>query len=110
MEYPPFLTNAAKGAFTERAIRLLQIEHNIMGDWFRPTEPLIPESLHQKLRAAVQIRWPYDGKKLIKIEWEKYKKERFDIKQEALMTERGRLKELLYTSKRFSPNLDSDVT
>ncbi len=111
VNYPVLCTtNAAKGAFIERAMRLLQIEHNIMGAWFKPSAPVISLSIYQKLRAAVQLRWPYTGEKLSKTEWVKYKNERFDVKQEVLVLERGRLKELLYASTRFSPNLDDDVT
>ena len=101
------VTHATKMAFIERSLRLLQKEHNIMGDWFRDG---ITETRYQKLRAAVQIRWPYTSEKLSKIEWKNYQEERFDRKQNVLINERGRLRELLYNSTRFSPNLDDDIT
>lgn len=111
IKYPLLCTTyGAKSAFIERANRLMQIEHNIMGAWYKPTEPLIPETEHNKLRAEVQARWPYSGEKLSKIEWENYQAERFDKKRNLLIAERGILKNLLYDSTRFSPNLDDDIT
>jgi hypothetical protein len=110
MKYPlTCTTHATKSAFTERALKLLYIEHNIMGAWFKPGEPIITETQYQKLRAGVQTRWPYTGEKLSKVEWENYKTDRFDIKREILISERGRLKELLCSSTRFAPNLDDDI-
>ncbi|MCK5602179.1 hypothetical protein KAR91_09930 [Candidatus Pacearchaeota archaeon] len=102
-------TNAAKLAFIERSIRLMQEEHNIMGAWYRPSEPLISETKHNKLRAQVQERWPYNGEKLNKTEWDNYKDGRYKQKMDILKAERGRLKNLLYASTRFSPNLDDDI-
>ena len=78
-----------------------------MGDWVHEG---ITEIRYQKLRNAVQTRWPYTGEKLSKIEWKNYQEERFDKKQNVLINERGRLRELLYNSTRFSPNLDDDIT
>lgn len=107
VKYPlTAVTNAAKAAFVERAIELLRLEHNVVGKWFR--EGINLEE-YQTLRAMVQSRWPYDGEKLDKIEWEKYKEERFDVKSEVLISERGRLTNLMYNSTRFSPNLDDDI-
>jgi hypothetical protein len=111
MNYPKLtcITNATKNEFVEISLSLLQQEHNIMGEWFHPDKPLILESRYHQLRAEVQIRWPYDGNKLSESEWGKYKDERFDPKWSVLVAEKGRLKELLANSTRFSPNLDDDI-
>lgn len=100
-------TYATKMAFIERALSLLQKEHNIMGDWFNNG---ITETRYQKLRAVVQTEWPYTTEKLSESEWTNYRKERFSRKGNVLLREKGRLKELLYDSTRFSPNLDDDIT
>jgi len=107
IKYPLLCTtHAAKMAFVERALRLLQKEHNTIGAWFREGIPL---NRHEELRNKVQTEWPHTEKKLPEVEWKRYLKERFDIKTNRLLTERGILKEALYTSTRFSPNLDDDI-
>lgn len=110
MKYP-FLaqTNAAKYAFVKRGFELLRKEHNIMGDWYDPDLDLIPLVGYQGLRAFVQIAFPYDGKKLSEENWKKYLDGRFETKMKVLLTEEGRLKNLLYKSTRFSLNLDDDI-
>ena len=110
IKYPLLCTTiAAKVAFVERGIRLLQKEHNIMGAWFSPQKSIITLEMYQKLRAAVQIEWPYNDEKLPKTEWQRYLETRFNMKMEKLVSERCILKESLYTSTRFSPNLDDDI-
>ncbi|MCK5600855.1 hypothetical protein KAR91_03240 [Candidatus Pacearchaeota archaeon] len=110
IKYPiTCITFATKTAFVERAARLLQIEHNIMGAWFSPQKPVITLEEYQKLRAAVQIEWPYSDGKLSKTEWQRYLETRFNVKMGKLVDERCNLKELLYTSTRFSPNLDDAI-
>ena len=99
-------TFATKTAFVERALRLLQKEHNIMGAWFREGIAL---NRYEKLRNKVQTEWTYTEEKLPKIEWERYLEERFEVKSGRLINERLALKEALYTSTRFSPNLDDDI-
>lgn len=102
-------TYAAKSAFIKKAIELLRLEYNIMGEWYHPEKSLIVESLHQKLRANVQTRWPYDGNKLDKVEWENYQKERYEKKETILHYEKSILDNEIYKSTRFSPNLDDDI-
>lgn len=110
IKYPLLcVTDAAKNGFVKKALKLLYREHNTMGVWFHPDKPVITLARYQKLRAQVQLRWPYTGEKLSKVEWGKYLIERFDVKHIKLLDEKGLLEGKLENSTRFSPNLDSDV-
>jgi hypothetical protein len=104
----PFLatTNAAKYAFIKRGIELLRREHNIIGKWFREG---LKEVEYQKLRARVQQFFPYHDGTLSQENWDKYRKDRFDVKMKLILEAEGVLKNSLYNSTRFSCNLDDDI-
>lgn len=99
-------TNAAKFAFVKRGRELLRREHNIIGKWFNEGLTLTE---YQKLRAAVQITLPYHTGLLPKEDRERYLDDRFKVKTKILNQAEGALKELLYSSARFSCNLDDDI-
>ena len=99
-------TNAAKYAFIKRASELLRREHNIMGEWFREGLTL---TQYQKLRALVQQFFSYHEGTLSEENWDKYRKDRFDVKMKLLLESEGILKNALYSSARFSCNLDDDI-
>ena len=67
IKYPlTCLTNGSKLSWLMRTQELLRKEHNIMGKWYR--EGIIL-SRYQKLRAGVQINFPYYAGKLSKEDW-----------------------------------------
>lgn len=103
------ITNAQRQAWCQVAQILLQEEHNIMGKWYKITEPLIPETEHQKLRAEVQITFPYDGKKLKKENWVKYQEDRFNKKSSLISEGIALYKKNIMENKTYSVNLDDDV-
>lgn len=100
------ISNGNKIAWLFRARNLLRLEHNIMGKWYR--EGLTVEE-YQKLRAEVQIKWPYKEEKLPLPEWLDYKKERFDLKQEEIDLVLNQLKVLCFDTTKYEPNLDYDI-
>ena len=110
INYPPLcVEDTEKLGFVKRALKLLYKEHGTMGVWFHPDKQVITLTRYQKLRPQVKSRWPYTGEKLSKAEWDKYFKERFDIKHERLISEKCFLESKLENSDRFSPNIDDDI-
>lgn len=101
------ITNGAKYAWLMRAQELLRREHNIMGGWFREGITL---TKYQKLRAAVQIAFPYATGKLSSEDWKRYQETRFEKKLDMLMVEVGAKRKLCFESTTHSPNLDDDIT
>jgi hypothetical protein len=111
VKYPTLTatTYAAKYAFLKRLYVLLQQEHNIMGEWYNPGKSLITLETYQTLRAQVQQSFPFTNEKLSKEDWQRYQDDRFNPRLKILMSEEGRLKNQIYQSTRFSPNLDDDI-
>ena len=85
---------------------MVEVTTRMIGKWYKEGILL---SEYQKLRANVQQQYPYHIDKLSFEDWDMYKKERFEIKSNKLIQGRAELKELLYKSTRFSPNLDDDI-
>ncbi len=100
-------THATKMAWIERAIELLRIEHNVIGKWYR--EGITFEE-YQTLRAWVQSRIEHRDTKLTETEWNMYQRIRFEPISDKLHGARGQLRQMLYKSNRFSPNLDDDIS
>ena len=87
IKYPLLCTTyATKTAFLERAIMLLQKEHNIMGAWFSEGITL---NKYEKLRAKVQTEWPYTEEKLSRAEWDRYQEEYNDQEREVYLKSHG---------------------
>jgi len=100
-------THAAKMAWIERALELLRLERSLMGEWYKKGLTL---EQYQKLRAEVQIQFPYTSSNLSKDLWEDYLKGRYSMKTNVLYQTQAVLRESLFNSTRFSPNIDSDIT
>ena len=107
IKYPlTCLTNGSKLSWLMRTQELLRKEHNIMGKWYR--EGIIL-SRYQKLRAVVQINFPYYAGKLSKEEWISYTNNRFEKKSRLIVEAIGAYKNACFLSTTYSPNLDDDI-
>jgi hypothetical protein len=108
MKYPlTCLTKDSKLGFLFSAQETLQIEHNKMGAWYDPDKPSILLAEYQALRAKVQQAFPFSEDKLSKSDWDKYLKERFDVKQNIIITTLCGYKQAL--KSKYSVNLDDDI-
>lgn len=108
IKYPiSCLTNGSKHSWLMKAQELLRREHNIMGAWHRDGITL---TKYQKLRAQVQIAFPYYAEKLSKDDWGRYQNDRFEKKQNRLSEAIGQMKQNMFASNTYSPNLDDDIT
>jgi hypothetical protein len=108
IKYPiTCVTNGSKNSWLMKAQELLRLEHNHMGAWHNTG---ITETRYQKLRAQVQIDFPYHAGKLSKVDWERYKSDRFDRKQKKINEAIGQMKQNMFNSTTYSPNLDDDIT
>ena len=108
MKYPlTCLTDASKIAFLFSAQQTLQVEHNKMGAWYNPKKPTITLAVYQTLRAEVQQAFPFSEEKLSEADWDRYLKDRFDVKQGIIMPNLCSYKQLL--KSKHSVNLDDDI-
>lgn len=108
VKYPiTCITNGSKHSWLMKAQELLRREHNHMGAWHRDG---ITETRYQKLRAQVQIDFPYYVGKLTKLDWDRYLSDRFERKQNKISEAIGQMKANMFASTTYSPNLDDDIT
>ena len=111
IKYP--LTHVTKGlrtAWLLRALKLLELEHNILGDWQDVDLPVIKLTRYQKLRAQVQQTYPYvEGEHLSQEDWAHYRDGRFEEKFNLITGALAGYKTLCGDSATSEPNLDDDI-
>ncbi len=99
-------THRSKHEWLLNAQELLRQEFLIMGEWFRQG---ITETKYHTLRAKVQIDFPYYTGKLSKLDWERYQGDRFDPRQNKIGSAIAQMRQKMFDSKTYSPNLDDDI-